>query len=1027
MEQVFKADSARVSRFSNKHVMIRGTRSIAARSAAPESSESIKPDPHYCRKHASSRLFLPVILALSAASGVLGGTPVQAQPTSLMTPGQSSPSSFVTPEFRANWGLGVIRAQDAYAMGYTGKGVKLGIADEPFQFTHPEFANRVDWPRPIPAFPVPGYEVPSHGTHVMGLAAAARNDVGMMGVAFDARLSGVIAVSAAGYPFPQDWAQELVDAGVSVMNGSFGPPSAPPMFLQDGSYNPNYQVVDFLALSPDQLDAYYESINKLTKADIVMVFAAGNESEVQPIASQIPAGYGMFPLITPDNTRAQTLYRVITDESDRSDPGAWEFIPLTDPDLANADASEFQGALITVVALDQNNQIASFSNRCGAAAAWCMGAPGVDLLSSVPMSTYGFKSGTSMASPLVAGSAAVLRQAFPYMTARQIIEVLLTSATDLGDPDIYGHGLLNLGRAVRGPVEFGSNPIFASTFDVDTKGYHSVWSNDISGSGGLRKRGAGVLTLAGNNTYTGDTTVVSGTLAVNGSIVLSDLEVLAQGTLSGSGTVGDTLVRGTVSPGNSIGTLTVDGDFLQTAGSTYRYELDGSGTADAIRVSGSAVIESGAMLQIEPLAPVELMREYDVLSVNGTLNGNYTLKGPDYLFLGQRVGLSASNSRLLSYQVNRNGIQMASYAQTGNQASVAQAIDSQGPGAEPFDSLVRATSASGLPAAFQALSGEVYASNQAVLLANNLSLSRTLNNRIQDSFLANPQMSRQSGVGQVNSDTIAWLDVYGNSDRLASNQNATSVSANGAGMLLGLEHTVSPGYRIGGVLGWNQTSVEASASKATNTAYQLGVYAAADLGQVRLSGGLSQSWYGVDVNRTISAGYGTPAGSGASSSLSGDATQLFADIGLPFNLSANHSIQPFWSVSQSWLRMGSFTETANFAGLRGNASQNATGFSTLGVRLQSGFQANGATWTTSAMIGWQRGWGDLNATSTLGFQEGGDEFTIQSAPMARDAVALELAVGASVSPSTKVMLVYSGSFGAGTSSQSLQAQMQWKF
>src|SRR5690606_12523736 len=104
-------------------------------------------------KHASSRLFLPVILALSAASGVLGGTAVHAQPSSLMTPGHSSPSSFVTPEFRANWGLGVIRAQDAFAMGYTGKGVKLGIADEPFQFTHPEFANRVDWPSPIPAFP----------------------------------------------------------------------------------------------------------------------------------------------------------------------------------------------------------------------------------------------------------------------------------------------------------------------------------------------------------------------------------------------------------------------------------------------------------------------------------------------------------------------------------------------------------------------------------------------------------------------------------------------------------------------------------------------------------------------------------------------------------------------------------------------------------------------------------------------------------------------------------------------------------
>ena len=56
---------------------------------------------------------------------------------------QLSPSSFTTPEFYANWGLDPIRAQYAWSQGYTGAGVKLGIADGAFQFTHPEFAARV--------------------------------------------------------------------------------------------------------------------------------------------------------------------------------------------------------------------------------------------------------------------------------------------------------------------------------------------------------------------------------------------------------------------------------------------------------------------------------------------------------------------------------------------------------------------------------------------------------------------------------------------------------------------------------------------------------------------------------------------------------------------------------------------------------------------------------------------------------------------------------------------------------------------
>ncbi|HTJ98537.1 MAG TPA: hypothetical protein VL522_02885 [Bordetella sp.] len=64
--------------------------------------------------------------------------------------------------------------------------------------------------------------------------------------------------------------------------------------------------------------------------------------------------------------------------------------------------------------------------------------------------------------------------------------------------------MLDLGRSVKGPVEFGAEG-FKPTFDVDTKGYDSCWRNDIGGTGGLTKRGAGLLLMTGNNTYTGPT------------------------------------------------------------------------------------------------------------------------------------------------------------------------------------------------------------------------------------------------------------------------------------------------------------------------------------------------------------------------------------------------------------------------------------------------------------------------------------------------------------------------------------------
>lgn len=148
--------------------------------------------------------------------------------------------------------------------------------------------------------------------------------------------------------------------------------------------------------------------------------------------------------------------------------------------------------------------------------------------------------------------AAVMRQAFPYMTARQIIEVMLTSADRSGhfaDRDIYGRGMLDLGRSVKGPVEFGAEG-FKPIFDVDTKGYDSWWRNDIRGTGGLSKRGAGLVLMTGNNTYTGPTTVKGGILAVYGSNAQSALTVERDAMLTGTGTVGRTEISGTVAPGN---------------------------------------------------------------------------------------------------------------------------------------------------------------------------------------------------------------------------------------------------------------------------------------------------------------------------------------------------------------------------------------------------------------------------------------------------------------------------------------------
>jgi len=108
--------------------------------------------------------------------------------------------------------------------------------------------------------------------------------------------------------------------------------------------------------------------------------------------------------------------------------------------------------IIVVGAVDAQNRLAAFSNRAGDTAPWYLVAPGVDILSAHLDGRYVALSGTSMATPVVSGAAALVKQLWPYLRAEQIAAILLVTATDLGAPGIdpvYGRGLLNLEKALQ--------------------------------------------------------------------------------------------------------------------------------------------------------------------------------------------------------------------------------------------------------------------------------------------------------------------------------------------------------------------------------------------------------------------------------------------------------------------------------------------------------------------------------------------------------------------------------------------------
>ena len=131
----------------------------------------------------------------------------------------------------------------------------------------------------------------------------------------------------------------------------------------------------------------------------------------------------------------------------------------------------------------------------------------------------------------------------------------------------------------------------------------STLASVISGTGALTKSGSGALTLRGVNTFDGDLTVSAGTLyaglaADSGNQVIENNVTVSGGTLSGGATIGGnvTVATANLAPGNSIGTLTIDGNVTLGDNSTTTIEFNDT-TSDKVVVSGNITLAGALVLE----------------------------------------------------------------------------------------------------------------------------------------------------------------------------------------------------------------------------------------------------------------------------------------------------------------------------------------------------------------------------------------------------------------------------------------------
>ncbi|GLZ42470.1 S8 family serine peptidase [Actinokineospora sp. NBRC 105648] len=313
------------------------------------------------------------------------------------------------------WGLKAIKADKAHAISLGSPNVVVGVLDSGVEATHPDLAANIDAGRSVgctnqgvpdttPAAWAP--TTSDHGTHVAGIIAAAKNGVGVVGVAPNVKLASVKVVDDGGFIYPEYaicgfvWAAEH---GIKVTNNSY---FVDPYYL-------------WCRNDPDQkavATAVTRAIEYSADRGVVNVAALGN--------SNWDLSHDIVDSGSPNNGTPVTRE--------------------TGPECVEL-PGEVRG-VVGVSSTGVQNLKSYFSNygrtetevaAPGGDAKQIPGTPDANgrILSTVVGGGWGYKQGTSMASPHATGVVALIRSTHQNWSADRVIAELQHDADRLPCPE----------------------------------------------------------------------------------------------------------------------------------------------------------------------------------------------------------------------------------------------------------------------------------------------------------------------------------------------------------------------------------------------------------------------------------------------------------------------------------------------------------------------------------------------------------------------------------------------------------------
>ncbi|MGS0740244.1 autotransporter domain-containing protein [Glaciimonas sp. GG7] len=800
------------------------------------------------------------------------------------------------------------RANQAQAQGLTGRGVTVGIVDGDFQTSHPEFNQRLT----KKAYKNGGIGNGSpHGTWVAEAIGGRTNGIAR-GVSMVGAAGGSIGNTKTS-SISGDMFYDLQDRGVNIVNLSLG----------GGDITKERPT-------PGLVSAY----QSLVKQGMLFIWATGNESQLNPSPDA-----GM-----PDASKAlQEGWLAVT--AVNAVGGDQGYDPRKDK-----------------VAGD----IASYANRCGVAANWCLAAPG-DFFSAT---TNERVHGTSFATPAVTGAAALVQEAYPWMSNSLLRQTILSTATDMNDRKTYGWGLLNTSKAVKGLGAFDTRLALGENVVIDFNDVSAEFSNDISGDAGLIKQGTGTLTLSGNNTYTGNNRVNNGVLNLTGS-VRSDVAVNIGKFRADNGRVGGSVINDYKVSVAGKG-LDIGGDFISKNYSTLEKEWQSS-----LTVGGEVKLEQ--QVELIMTSPTREKTGYvtaqgkteNVLRAQNGVKGrfdrvSFMTPGSDKSFSGKSLFLDATldhTDKSIDLTVKRNDVATLAAQAFASDATRTNSAENLEKVLRVADDLVATGQTSGenavflmnaaalqqtenLAAAadvFDSLSGQIHSSAQALTFQQSQSVNRDLSNRLA-----------QLG-SNATAKTGLWSSVIASSGKLKQHGYASANTTLSGGQF-GIDTRLNDKTIVGAALAYSDSTASfnrfGGQSKSQNIGVSLYGRHAFEVGGVNAyvsgRGGIAT----VDSNVSRTAIVGSKAVN-LNAKHTDQVLSAYLETGYDHPLTSNTSMTPFAGLSYDRVKRGDFNESGNTFGLSANSQSYQQSAGLLGVRANSQFNWSGGKSNVQMYAAWQ--------------------------------------------------------------------------